>query len=260
VIGMTSFREYTDPRLAALYDTAHQYHGEVEFYAGLADRLGARSIIDIGCGTGSLTCALARRGHVMTGIDPAPAMLAVARSRPGATSVRWIDGDAAQLATDRPTSAAGNGAAADLVLMTAHVAQVIGDDGSWTSTLAAAHEALRPGGAIAFESRNPAPAPWTRWTPELSRRVIDHATVGQVDIWSRLIEVDGQWVHYALHYRFAATGEEIVAPISLRFRSEGDLRRSLTAAGFTVDTVMGDWDGRPLVAASPEMIFVAHRS
>lgn len=38
-------------------------------------------ILDLGCGTGSMTLALARRGYDMTGIDISPEMLNVARSR-----------------------------------------------------------------------------------------------------------------------------------------------------------------------------------
>jgi 2-polyprenyl-3-methyl-5-hydroxy-6-metoxy-1,4-benzoquinol methylase len=51
-------------------------------------------IVDIGCGTGLLTCELAMRGYDVVGIDPWDAMLAVARSRPGGERVTWIDGNA----------------------------------------------------------------------------------------------------------------------------------------------------------------------
>jgi SAM-dependent methyltransferase len=38
-------------------------------------------VLDLGCGTGSMTLALARRGYDMTGVDLSPEMLAVARER-----------------------------------------------------------------------------------------------------------------------------------------------------------------------------------
>ena len=41
---------------------------------------GARAL-DVGCGDGTLACAAARRGAEVTGVDPDPAMLAVARMR-----------------------------------------------------------------------------------------------------------------------------------------------------------------------------------
>ena len=54
-------------------------------------------VIDIGWGTGLLACALARRGYQVTGVDPARAMLAVARNRPDGDRVRWTEGEAGDL-------------------------------------------------------------------------------------------------------------------------------------------------------------------
>jgi hypothetical protein len=42
--------------------------------------------------------AFLHRGHRVTGVDPSPQMLAVARSRAGGELVRWIQGDATCLA------------------------------------------------------------------------------------------------------------------------------------------------------------------
>ena len=71
-------------------------------------------------------------------------MLRVARHRQGGDLVHWIEGDAGSLER----------VAAYLAIVTGHVAQVIADKGMWRRTLAGAHRALRPGGHIAFESRN----------------------------------------------------------------------------------------------------------
>jgi SAM-dependent methyltransferase len=58
-------------------------------------------VLDVGCGTGVLACAAAERvgpqGHV-TGLDPNPQMLAVARRKPGA--VVWQEGRAEALPFD----------------------------------------------------------------------------------------------------------------------------------------------------------------
>lgn len=40
-----------------------------------------RAVLDLACGTGSLTCLLARRGYDMTGVDLSPDMLAVAAEK-----------------------------------------------------------------------------------------------------------------------------------------------------------------------------------
>jgi ubiquinone/menaquinone biosynthesis C-methylase UbiE len=55
--------------------------------------------LDAGCGTGFLTFELARRGHRVTGVDFAPAMIAEARRKAAelALPVRLEEGDAEQL-------------------------------------------------------------------------------------------------------------------------------------------------------------------
>jgi hypothetical protein len=55
------------------------------------------------------------------------------------------------------------------------------------------------------------------------------------------------------------TGEEVVSPIKLRFRSEEEQTESLRGAGFTVERVYGDWDRRPAGPTSRELIVVAAR-
>lgn len=128
---------YTDPRLVQLYDLENVWGPDNDFWLELADELGARVIVDLGCGTGLLTRALAVGGRRVIGVDPSPAMLAVARNGPNASKVQWIQGDASAL------EAIG----ADLALMTGNVAQVFLDDEAWESTLRSLHFALRPGGA-----------------------------------------------------------------------------------------------------------------
>jgi predicted RNA methylase len=56
---MPTFSEFSDPQLVALYDTVNPIAEYETFYVDLAAGLSASSIIDIGCGTGLLTCELA---------------------------------------------------------------------------------------------------------------------------------------------------------------------------------------------------------
>ena len=62
-------------------------------------RRGALDALDAGCGTGFLSFELAGRGHRVTGIDFAPAMLAEARRKTAerGVSIRFEEGDAEQL-------------------------------------------------------------------------------------------------------------------------------------------------------------------
>ena len=73
--------DYQSPQIAAIYDMANPMAEDAAFYISLAGPP-SRSVLDLGCGTGTLCCALVQRGHWVTGVDPAAAMLAVARSKP----------------------------------------------------------------------------------------------------------------------------------------------------------------------------------
>jgi SAM-dependent methyltransferase len=241
-----TFSEFSDPRLVAVYDTVNPIAEYKTFYLDLAVKLSASSIIDIGCGTGLLTCELAKRGHRLIGVEPSRAMLDVARNRCG-ERVEWIEGEVLGLGE----------VGADLAIMTGHVAQIIRDDEVWLATLTAIREALAADGRVAFESRNPLAREWTAWTPQASHRRVEDEVVGPVEVWFEDPQVDGDLVRYEIHYLFARSGEELVSHAELRFRTSGELSRSLREAGFLVESVFGDWDRRPADAASRELIFVA---
>lgn len=76
-----------DARWAAMVERGENPHGEVD----LLERLGARSVLDAGCGTGRIAIELARRGHDVTGIDLDLGMLASARRN--ARGLSWVEGD-----------------------------------------------------------------------------------------------------------------------------------------------------------------------
>ena len=65
----------------------------------LAGRRGALDVLDAGCGTGFLSLELASRGHRVTGVDFAPAMLAKARRKAAqhGAEIRFEEADAEQL-------------------------------------------------------------------------------------------------------------------------------------------------------------------
>lgn len=85
---------FDDPRLAPHYDLFNSDRSDLNAYVAMVAEFGALSVLDVGCGTGAFALMLAERGLEVVGVDPASASLDVARSKPGAGSVRFLDGDA----------------------------------------------------------------------------------------------------------------------------------------------------------------------
>jgi 2-polyprenyl-3-methyl-5-hydroxy-6-metoxy-1,4-benzoquinol methylase len=112
---------FADRRLAVVYDPLDPERSDLEVYAAVVDELGARTVLDLGCGTGTFAVMLAARGLDVTGVDPAGASVDVARGKPGADRVRWVVGEIDAVADLR----------FDLVTMTANVAQVFVTDEAW---------------------------------------------------------------------------------------------------------------------------------
>ncbi len=234
---------FADPRQSVLYDVLDADRGDLDHYVAIAREVGARQVIDIGCGTGSLAVRLVGPGMSVIGVDPAGASLDVARGKPGAEQVTWVEGDATHL-LEREL-------AADLVVMTGNVAQVFVSDDDWSATLAAVAASLPVGGWFVFETRRPEVRDWETWDvaptsvtlPDGRTAVVSRA-VTEVEL--PLITFEGSTV----------IGNEVLRSSStLRFRDREEIEGDLRAHGFTVTDVREAPD-RP----GKEFVFLAQRT
>ncbi|MFF4901836.1 class I SAM-dependent methyltransferase [Streptomyces sp. NPDC001068] len=235
---------FAHPRLAAVYDPLDPDRSDLNAYLRMADEFGTRRVLDIGCGTGVFALLLVERGIEVVGVDPAQASIDVARTKPGSGQVRWICGDATNLPPLQ----------VDLATMTGNVAQAIADPQTWQKTLRGAHEALRPGGRLIFETRDPSRRAWEEWTREESYRVAEIPGVGSVESWVQLIEVSGPLVTFRSTYRFAVDGQVLTSDSTLRFRERDEVEKDLDAHGYVVDGIR-DAPDRP----GREFVFLARR-
>ncbi len=246
---ISSYSEFSDPRLVALYDNLNALGNDSEFMCQIAKRFSATSIIDLGCGTGMLTCELTKRGYQVIGMEPSSAMLDVAIHKTHGDKVKWIKGSSEQLKNLQ----------VDLIFMTSHVAQFFLNDEEWRAMLKSAHKALKANGHLVFDSRNPITKPWERWTRETSTKKVDTPN-GKVEMWYQLSEVRGNRVLYEIHYLFIDSGEELISNNELIYRSREEITQSLSDANFSLENIYGDWDNRPIRTDSLEMVFVARRN
>jgi len=239
---------YRDADLVELYDLDNPGGEDHAYYRALADEIGARSIIDLGCGTGLLTRTLAGPGRTVTGVDPSRTMLDYARRRPGSESVTWIDGDASALAPN---------AAADLAICTGNAIMHVGPE-DLPATLASLARALRSGGTLSFETRNPACRAWEGWTREATygERM---TPAGYLREWLEVTDVSGGRVVFDAHNVFPNGADRVYTSV-LFFRAAAEFRRELDRAGFTGITCAGDWHGTPADGGSRFFVFRALRA
>jgi SAM-dependent methyltransferase len=236
---------FEDPRLADVYDPLDPDRSDLDVYAAMAAEFGARRVLDLGCGTGTFSLMLAGMGLEVIGVDPAGASLDVARAKPGADRVRWLLGDATSLPSLQ----------VDLATMTGNVAQVFLTDEQWTETLRGVRAALRPGGRLVFETRDPTRQAWLGWTREHSFTRRDIPSVGTVQSWHELTGVTGELVSFRSFIVFESDDTTITSDSTLRFRERDAIASSLAAVGYEVDEVR-DAPDRPRL----EFVFVARRA
>jgi SAM-dependent methyltransferase len=235
---------FAHPRLAAVYDAFDGYRDDLNSYLALADELSADTVLDVGCGTGSLAVLLAASGRTVVAVDPAEASLEIAKVKDWAAKVRWIHGDATALPPHN----------ADLAVMTGNVAQVFLADDEWGQTLRGIGAALRPGGHLAFETRRPDYRAWQEWAADTGPVTLDVPGSGMVEQRREVTQVSLPFVSFRCTYRFD-DGAIITSDSTLRFRSREEVESSLAAHGYRVVDVR-DAPDRP----GREFVFIARRT
>jgi SAM-dependent methyltransferase len=233
-----------EQRLAQLYDLQWTQRDDLDAYVELASELGARTVLDIGCGTGTFALRLAEAGLIVIGVDPSTASLEIARAKAGADRVRWVHG----VASDVPPLQA------DLATMTANVAQEIVTDEDWMATLRAARACLRPGGHLVFETRDPAREVWLGWDREHSCQRFELPGIGGVEQWFELTDMTDGVATFSGTYVFESDGVRLMPSSQLRFRTRDEVAVSLAVAGFELAEVR-DAPDRPGL----ELVFLACR-
>ncbi|MFC8830981.1 class I SAM-dependent methyltransferase [Streptomyces sp. NPDC057137] len=251
-------RLFADPALASWYDALcpTDERGDFGFYM---PRIGsARSVLDVGCGTGSLLRLARRAGHQgrLCGLDPGVGMLEQARRRPE-LDIEWILGDLESTSWEREF---------DFVVMTGHAFQVLLGDDELRAALAAVRVALSDGGRFGFETRNPLARAWESWTTDTPVDVVAPGSdvaagdVATMRMTRQVRSVDGEIVSFRTSLTLPGERAPRHSDSTLRFLGTDRLDAFLAEAGLVVEERYGDWDRGRLTDASPEIITVARRT
>jgi ubiquinone/menaquinone biosynthesis C-methylase UbiE len=239
---------YTDPGFAQFYDLENGWGDDFAYCANMAKH--AVTVLDLGCGTGELLAAIAPKRAV--GVDPAGAMLDIARRRKGGEQVEWVQADARSLEL---------GERFDLIVLTSHAFQVFLTDADQSAALDTIRRHLAPNGRFVFDTRNPANKVWAQWTPKCSKRSLMHPKLGEVNVWNDAqYDAASQVVSYQTHYHPERSAHIYAANSRIRFTAQPVLAERLKAAGLTVSNWLGNWQGAPITATAPEIIPIGQLS
>lgn len=215
-----------------------------------------KTVVDLGCGTGSLSIPLARSGFDVYGIDLSSDMLSVARSkweespqqaiRPRVGAIRWLQQDMREWELAEPV---------DAVISFCDCMNYLTEEADIESAFRATYAALKPGGSFLFDMHPPSQL--IRYAEE-QPFVLDERDIAY--IWTCDFEESRYQIEHhltifardrdAAFYRFEETHQQrAYHPDWI----EGALRRS----GFRTVDRYADFKLQPACASSERLFFAA---
>jgi SAM-dependent methyltransferase len=217
----------------------------------LALRDGERQLLfDQCCGNGSLTLALARKGHAVVGVDISAAFIERARAEAAAHALdaAFACADATQWTAPAPCDAGFNWGTGF---------GCFADDASNRAMLERARDSLRPGARFAVDYYNVAGVlagfrERFAYERELDGRSVRIERRSELDLARGLLHQD-----WSFHDRDRVTA---MPRTTTRLYLPAELASMLAAAGFTVEGFLGGYDGRALALDAPRCIAIARRS
>lgn len=247
--------EYNDP---VLYDKENEhYSSEVPLLLKWASKKNG-PIIDLACGTGRITIPLAKSGHELVGVDVHKGMLNEAKRKSLELNlpIRWVEQDCTKLNLDIQSP---------LIFSVGNSFQHFLTNEDQDALLASVHKHLEIDGAFIFGMRFPGREELLQpSTEEYWRSYTDSETSHTVDIFT-ISNYDSlnQIQHYTTIRKYKNMHGEIVdevsTNISLRYVFPKEMERIITAHGFEIVHLYGDWDEAPITNDSYEMVYVCKK-
>lgn len=232
---------------AELYDAEFETRRhDVDFYVHQA-RASPGPVLELACGTGRITLAIAAAGIDIAGVDIVPEMVALARKKSAAAgvAVEWHVADVRALNLGRQFS---------LVFMAANALQHLSEVDSVVACLRRARAHLKPGATFILEVFNPAVEKLARpWSTTLHHKTFmaDGREI-EVEASSEYLR-SSQTLHFELRYR--SQGQVIrVKDVHMRCFYPQELLALCHLAGLEVINRFGDHRSTPFGEQSPLQI------
>lgn len=244
---------------AELYDVAFAHRkDDVRFFVEHARSLGARSILELGAGSGRVTQALARAGFEVTAVDASPSMLARLNARlesmaPKARAqVRAVRGDMRSLRLRQRF---------DLVLGTFNVVAHLKSFRDMARFLRTARAHLLPEGSLLFDLLIPHPDeveadpderfPAPRFKDPVSGRWVRQTERFDYDPRSQELLVESE-------LSLSGMPDPLILPLVLRQWFPKEVEAALEYEGWKGITTYADYSEQPGLMAEDTLVFRAN--
>jgi ubiquinone/menaquinone biosynthesis C-methylase UbiE len=229
---------------------------DVRFWRDMARRLGG-PVLELGCGTGRVSFPVARAGVELVGIDRSEQMLGraqqrLARSR-AAVRPRFVRGDI------RALPFAG-GSPFALVMAPYGILQSLVDEDDLAATLGSVARVCRPGTTLGIDLVCDVPA-WQEYRRRVRMRGRGPGGSHVVLVESVRQDRSRKLTVFEQEYTERRGKAEQVHRFSLAFRTLPlpEMLSRVESAGFRVETVLGDYDGRPWDLRADVWLIVARK-
>lgn len=240
------------------FDQRDIVQDDIPFYKDEAARLGG-PVLELGCGTGRVSLALAENGAQVHGLDLSPDMLAVFREKLST---------AAPEVCERVAITEGNmadfslGERFALIIMPFRAFQALAEDADIDGCLRRVREHLAPGGRFIINAFLP------------QKRRMRHWCFTEKVQWERALDTGGRVVkkhsgdridrkRQVIYPRFAfeitrpdGTAERMEESLQLKYWYPRQLQKRLRQAGLRVVEQYGWYDRAPMKRKSREQIYI----
>jgi ubiquinone/menaquinone biosynthesis C-methylase UbiE len=247
---------------ADVYDSVYSYvRDDIPFYVDEALAAGG-PVLELGCGTGRVTIPIAAAGVDITGVDSSPAMLDIARRKvpalPQDTRPALVEGDMRALDLD--------GRQFQLVIIPFRGFLALMTVEDQMSALSSISTHLAPGGKLVFDVFVPDLDMLVQEgdTPYHLRDVVDPDTGRRLVLWHQSAYdnhaqvIDARIIVEELD-ETGTVAQRYYRDFQLRYAHRWELHHLLTASGYTVDDLYGDFERTPFDEDGTDMVWVATR-
>lgn len=259
-------RAFLERGTVAHYEDAAYYHRtyrhrrvDVRWYVDYCSARAGR-VLELGCGTGRITLALAKAGVTVTGVDSMPPMLAEAEAqlekltRAARARVTLQRADLRHMAL---------GERFETIIAPFNVLMHLYSPDEMAATLRCVQQHLAPGGRFVFDVLLPDPALLARDPSRVYKgRAVQHPN-GQRYAYHESFDYDpvSQVLAITIDLQNVADpGDVRVQLLTHRQYFPRELEAVLAHAGFVAEARYGDFDGEPLNAYAESQVWVCRRA